>query len=98
MADITYEYVSAGSPVIMYEKVNGFLVNEYTAYIDKHGNHWTLYPKRSIRPSYAVKFTKKTVSIRHVTILPPKKLIPVRSESAPVTEDTKKPDEQQSLF
>lgn len=83
MAQVTYEYHSKGSPVVMYEKVNGYTVASYIAYIDRHGNGWWLYPKERIRTS-AIKFEKKYVSIMKVTILPPIKAsdIPTSSDSS----------------
>ena len=70
MSHVTYEYPSKGSPVVMYEKVNGYTVAIYTAYIDRHANGWWLYPKERLRTS-EIKFEKKYVSIMKVTILPP---------------------------
>lgn len=69
MSNVTYEYHSKGSPVVMYEKVNGMTAALYTAYIDRGGNGWTLYPKERVRAS-DVKFEKKYVPITKVTILP----------------------------
>lgn len=67
----TYEYHSKGSPVIMMEKVNGFTVALYTAYIDRHENGWTLYPKEKICAT-KIPFIKKYIPIRQVKVLPPK--------------------------
>lgn len=94
---ITYEYHSAGSPVRMMEKVDGFVVNEYTAYIDRHGNTWTLYPLRMVRPCRAVTFSKKTISVRNSVVLPPIKPIVIHT---PKPEDAAKatPDEQVTLL
>ena len=66
----TYEYVSGGSPVIMKERVNGLVIAEYTAYIDRSGYVWTLYPKRQVITWSSVPFEKKKVHIRFVTVLP----------------------------
>lgn len=79
---VTYEYVSAGSPVVMYEKVNGFTINEYTAFIDRQGYKWTLYPRRRVGVNQSVTFTKKTVSVRNVTILPQKPLVTINKSQA----------------
>lgn len=98
MANVTYEYHSKGSPVVMYEKSNGYTVASYIAYIDRHGNGWWLYPKERIRTS-AIKFEKKYVSIMKVTILPP-----IKASDIPVTNDTNgkitnsTADEQQKLI
>lgn len=95
---VTYEYRSSGSPVLMYEKVNGFTVNEYTAYIDRHGNSWVLYPRRSVRPSNEVTFTKKTVSVRNAIILPPEKPITVKGAWEKEKPSSPSPDEQVTLI
>ena len=96
MAQITYEYHSKGSPVVMYEKVNGYTVALYTAYIDRHGNGWWLYPKERIRVSN-VKFEKKYVSIMKVTILPPPKPFKI-SPSREEKKQNPSADEQQTLL
>lgn len=65
-----YEYVSGGSPVIMTEKINGVPCAQYTAYIDRGGYNWKLYPKKLLFYTPKVRFCKKTVSVMNVTILP----------------------------
>lgn len=70
MEKVSYEYKSKDSPVVMREKVGNWVVAEYTAYIDRSGTRWHLYPKRRIAACRDVPFEKKTISIRQVTILP----------------------------
>lgn len=70
MANVTYEYHSKGSPVIMHEKINGFTVALYTAYIDRHANGWWLYPRERIR-ACKIPFEKKYVPMRRSVVLPP---------------------------
>ena len=95
MAKITYEYHSKGSPVVMLEKVDGFLVNEYTAYIDRGCNNWVLYPKRSVRVSATVRFQKKTVPVTRAIVLPPLTPVTVKPsyEDDKQTEPTTPPNQ-----
>lgn len=97
MVKVTYEYHSKGSPVTMFEKVNGYTVAIYTAYIDRHGNGWMLYPKERLSAVYDVPFEKKYVSILRVTILPPLKPTDVPKTPSAKVETPKKPDEQVTL-
>ncbi len=90
---VTYEHISKASPVLMQEKINGILFAVYTAYIDRGGNFWILYPKKRISYRRDVPFCKKKVSVREVTILPnpdlkyPPAALPERKPAVPEQSD-----------
>ena len=67
----------------MRERVNGWCVAEYVAYIGRGGYTWTLYPYR--RRSYlkAVPFTKKKIMARDVRVIDPPKAEPKQQEVKP---------------
>lgn len=71
MPRVTYDYISKGSPVLMKERVDGFCVAEYIAFIDRGGNSWTLYPRKRHFYLKDVEFTKKKVSVRKVRVIDP---------------------------
>lgn len=73
--NLTYEYISGGSPVLMREKANGVLIAYYTAYIDHGINFWILYPQKRLVYRKDVAFTKKKISVREAAVLPNPDLI-----------------------
>ena len=88
MCKVTYDYISKASPVLMRERVNGWCVAEYIAYIDRGGYSWTLYPYRRHAHLKDVAFTKKKVMARDVRVIsPPQKEIKK-------TNDAPKPQER----
>lgn len=67
----TYDYISKASPVLMRERVNGWPIAEYIAYIGRGGYTWTLYPYRRHAYLKDVPFTKKKVMARDVRVIDP---------------------------
>ena len=80
MCKVTYDYLSKGSPVIMRERVSGWCVAEYIAYIDRGGFNWKCYPYKRHAFIKDVPFTKKTIPARDVRVIdnPSAKLPPGR--------------------